>query len=174
MDYDLYIQVKDGLPINHPSYKANLIDAFGAVPNDWEPFIRVPNPVHENKTITLEHPEPVYRRIDGVWQDVWYTRPKTAEELAAEKAAEEAARRLSVDALRAQWDSHPYVHNFAAWKFNETTMKYEPPFPRPSSPGLYRWCGPDNNWKLAPPFPQDGKKYYFDFDNWVNVEITNV
>lgn len=167
MDYDLYIKVAAGLPVGNPAFKANLIDAFGAVPDEWEPFIRLPDPTIQDRSIVLEYPTPVYRKIDGVWQDVWYTRPKTAEELAAEKEAIFAP-------IREQWANRPYAHNFTAWILNEETFRYEPPITRPTGPGLYRWSGPDNNWKLAPPFPQDGKQYYFDFDNWVNVEITNV
>lgn len=166
MDYDLYIKVENSLPINHPAFKVNLIDAFGEVPDGWEPFIRIPNPDLTDNSIVLEHPEPVYRKIDGVWRDVWYTRAKTAEELTAEKEARLAS-------LRAVFADHPYAHNFTAWVLNEETESYGPPIPRPDDGNFYRWSGPDNNWKLAPPFPKDGKRYYFDFDNWVNVEITN-
>ena len=31
MDYDLYIKVAAGLPVGNPAFKANLIDALGAV-----------------------------------------------------------------------------------------------------------------------------------------------
>ena len=167
MDYDLYIKVENGLPINHPAFKINLIDAFSAVPDGWEPFIRVPNPTYQDQSIVLENPEPVYRKVDGVWRDVWYTRLKTAEELAAEKEA-------ILEPIRQQWADRPYAHNFTAWVLNETTRQYEPPTPRPIGPGFYRWYGPENRWRVAEPFPKDGKQYYFDFDNWVNVEITDV
>lgn len=166
MDYELFIKVENGLPINHPAYKANLVDAFGAVPDDWEPFVRVPDPSRADKTIVLVYPEPVYRKVDGVWSDVWYTRPKTPEELLAEKE-----ERLAP--IKAQWANRPYAHNFSAWVLNETKMIYEPPIPRPNNSGFYRWCGAENRWRLAEPFPKDGKQYYFDFDNWVNVEITD-
>lgn len=161
---DLYIKVENGLPIGHPAFKENLIDAFTAVPDDWEPFIRVPNPALTDKSLTLEHPEPVYRKVDGVWQDVWFTRPKTAEELAEEKQKQ-------LNAIREMWANRPYAHNFTAWFFNEETRRFEPPFPKPEDNKFYRWHGPSNNWKEAEPFPQDGKQYTFDFDNWVNVEI---
>jgi len=166
MDYDLYIKVENGLPVNHPALKVNLIDAFGAIPDDWEPFIRVPNPVPTDNSIVLEHPEPVYRKVDGVWQDAWYTRPKTEEEIA------EKENRLA--AFRSLWANRPYAHNFTAWVLNTKTEQYEAPIPRPEDGKFYRWSGPDNNWKEAQPFPQDGKQYYFDFDNWVNVEVPNV
>ena len=161
----LYIQVKDGLPINHPAYNDNLIDAFGSVPPDWEPFIRIPSPLTGNQNLVLTHPEPVYRKIDGVWQDFWYYREKTAEELAQEKAQ-------AIDALKAMWAKRPYAENFTAWVVNEETLTMGPPIPRPTDGKFYRWSGPDNNWKEAEPFPNDGKRYTFDFDNWVNVEIT--
>lgn len=166
MDYELYIQVKDGLPINHPAFKINLIEAFGAVPEDWEPFIRIPDPVVTDNTLVHEHPFSVYRKIDGVWQDFWYTRSKTPEEL-------EADRQARIGPVIAKFAAHPYAHNFTAWVLNEEKLRYEPPIPRPTGPGFYRWYGPENRWRLAPPFPQDGKQYYFDFDNWVNVEITD-
>lgn len=160
----LYIQVRDGLPINHPAYGTNLIDAFGEIPSDWEPFTRVPNPAQQNDKIVLTHPEPTYRKIDGAWVDCWLVRDKTPEELAADKESQLAQ-------IQEQWSSSAYLHNFTAWVLNEETMVYEPPIPRPTDGLFYRWSGPDNNWKLAEPFPNDGKKYYFDFDNWVNVEM---
>lgn len=167
MDYDLYIQVENGLPINHPAFKINLIDAFGAVPDNWEPFIRVPNPAARDNTLILEREFPIYRKVDGVWKDVWYYRAKTAEELAAEKEELLAP-------IREQWANRPYAHNFTAWVLNEEKRVYEAPIPRPEDGKFYRWSGPENNWKEAQPFPKDGKKYYFDFDNWVNVEMTDV
>jgi hypothetical protein len=163
-DLKLHIKVVDGLPTGHPAFEVNLLDAFGEVPADWEPFVRVPDPRFTDKTIELEHPTPVYRKIDGVWYDVWYTRPKTPEELQAEYDAR-------FGEIIAAWKNRPYANNFSAWVLNEQKGFFEPPTPRPSGPGFYRWSGPDNNWKLAPPFPQDGKQYTFDFDNWINVEI---
>lgn len=167
MGYDLYIQVEDGAPINHPAFVSNLIEAFGAVPDNWEPFVRVENPTLTDKSIVLAALDPVYQKINGVWQDVWLTRPKTLEELAAEKQ-----RRL--DFVMQLWSQRPYAHNFTAWVLDEEKENYVAPIPRPTDGKFYRWSGPDNNWKEAEPFPQDGKQYYFDFDNWVNVEKPNV
>lgn len=167
MDYDLYIQIENGQPVNHPAFATNLIEAFGQVPNNWEPFIRVQNPALTDSSVVLEQPEPAYQKVDDVWHDVWFYRVKTAEELAAEKE-------LRLNALRTAWAQRAYASNFTAWVLNEETERYEPPIPRPTGPDFYRWSGLDNNWKLAPPFPQDGKQYYFDFDNWANVEVTDV
>lgn len=163
----LYIQVENGQAVNHPAFEDNLIEAFGVIPDNWEPFTRVPNPAASDNTLVLNSPEPTYQKIDGVWTDVWSFRSKTAEELAVEKEA-----RLT--ALRSAWASRLYANNFTAWVLNTETEQYSAPVPRPDDGKFYRWSGPDNNWKEADPIPQDGKQYYFDFDNWVNVEITNV
>lgn len=168
----LYIQIEDNQPINHPATESNLIDVFGAVPQGWEPFVRVPRPgPNEHKVVLIEQPE--YRKIDGVWTDFWHVRDMTAEEIEATQLSEEERHALKVQAFKRAWTSRPYAHNFTAWVLNEELWKFEPPFPRPNDGKLYRWSGPDNNWKEAEPVPQDGKQYYFDFDNWANVEITD-
>ena len=41
----LYIQVENGQPINHPAFADNLTQAFGQIPNTWEPFYRIERPV---------------------------------------------------------------------------------------------------------------------------------
>lgn len=167
MAMKLYIQVENGQPVNHPALEENIVDAFGAVPDNWEPFVRVQNPILTDDTVVLLEPTPTYQKVDGVWTDVWYTRPKTEEEIAAEKEARLAP-------IKSKFAANPYAHNFTAWVLNEAKGQYEPPFPKPNDGKFYRWSGPDNNWKEAEPFPQDGKKYKFDFDNWVNVEVTDV
>jgi hypothetical protein len=81
----------------------------------------VPNPVINRPNVVLLHPEPAYRRIEGVWQDYWYYREKTSEELAQEK---EAVLKI----LRDRWTNRAYAHNFTAWVLNEEMLRYEPPF----------------------------------------------
>lgn len=161
----LYIQVKDGNPINHPALEENLLQAFETIPDDWEPFIRrPPMPVGLYQVIDGEHP--IYAKVNGVWTDVWIVRNMTADEkLAIQQPVHD------------MWANRPYASNFTTWVYNEAANTYEPPFPRPDDAPegfQYRWNGADNNWKLAPVFPDDGKVYKFDFDNWVNVEVLNV
>jgi len=163
---NLYIRIENSFPVNHPATEENLLDAFGEIPSDWEPFERVDDPTRTNNKLMLLHPMPLYIKVDGVWKDDWQYREKTPEEI-------EQMFKPYKDA----WNANPYVHNFSAWIFNENTGTYEPPFPRPADHGyqgkFYRWCGAENNWKLAPLIPKDGKNYYFDFDNWTNVEIVS-
>lgn len=156
----LRIKVQDGLPIGHPAYEDNLIDAYKEIPPEWEPFVRVENPTLGKNNLLLLHPTPIYRKINGVWQDYWYYREKTPEEM------EEFYR-----PFKEAWARRPYAENFKAWVFDEQSLRFEPPFPRPQDGKFYRWSGPDNNWKEAPVPPDDGKLYDFDFDNWVNVEV---
>jgi hypothetical protein len=160
----LYIQVENGVPVNHPALEENLFQSLGYIPDNWEPFVRVPNPTSANDTLVLERPDPIYQKVDGVWTDVWLTRTKTEAEIAAEKEKQ-------IQDIKDAWSQRPYAHNFTAWVLNEEKGQYAPPIPRPTDGKFYRWSGPNNNWREAEPFPQDGKKYTFDFDNWVNVEI---
>lgn len=170
----LYIQVENELPVNHPAFEDNLIEAFGVVPDNWEPFVRVERPKAEDYKIFLSETT-TYQKVDGIWMDVWNVRDMTPEERAefdAKKQAEELAARIAV--THYYHANRTYASNFSAWVFDEVELKYKPPILRPNDGKFYRWSGPDNNWKEAEPFPDDGKQYYFDFDNWVNVEKPNV
>jgi hypothetical protein len=69
---NLYIQIKDGQPINHPSLEENLLQAFGAVPEDWKPFVRIE--LKDSGVIVGVYQKPVcvYTSQDGnTWQDTW-------------------------------------------------------------------------------------------------------
>lgn len=167
---NLYIQVENGQCINHPAFESNLIEAFGAVPDNWEPFIRF-KPELPSKYHVFTSDQPTYQKIDGVWTDVWEIRELTPEEKIQLDATLLAGKKAAIQDI---WARRKYASNFSAWVFNEEKLKYEPPIPCPNDGKFYRWSGPDNNWKEAEPVPNDGKNYEFDFDNWVNVEITNV
>lgn len=73
---NLYIQVENGLPVNHPAYESNLLEAFDVIPAIWEPFQRVAQPA-PTLFFVLENSKPSYQKIDGVWKDVWSFRPMT-------------------------------------------------------------------------------------------------
>ena len=76
---NLYIQVENNQPINHPAFEDNLIQVFGSIPSNWEPFIRVEQPVLEEYEVLVSN-EPKYEKIDNIWMDVWYVRDMTSEE----------------------------------------------------------------------------------------------
>lgn len=156
---DLYIQIKDGVTVNHPAAKENLLEAFGEIPTDWEPFLRISKPIVRPPQI-IDSTSPLYEKIHGVWMDVWVSRPMTANEI---QALKEQAQRA--------WDNHPDAYNFKAWVFNEATCEFEAPIPQPIDGKYYKWSGVDNAWREAPLYPDAGGEYIFDFRQWVWVSI---
>lgn len=160
----LFIQVKDGSPINHPAFEENIVQAFGLIPSDWEPFVRTECPEVGIYDV-LDSPLPVYQKINGTWMDVWLLRPMTAAEIEAKQQE-----------VKEKWALRRQASNWAAWVFDESTCSYIPPIPRPVSPlgVIIFWCGSENNWKETPPRPEDGKQYQFDFFGWQWEEIQSV
>lgn len=161
----LYIETENGQTKNHPAFADNLLQAFGRIPDHWEPFVRVERPV-PNVYEILESDQPVYAKVDGSWTDVWSLRSMTAEEKAAKQQA-----------VKDDWASREQASNWAAWTFNEATCVYDPPVPRPEpdpvkiNQGIFTlWCGADNNWKDTPVRPEGN--YKFDFIAWTWVEVT--
>tara|TARA_R110000744_G_scaffold223929_1_gene342596 strand:- start:13 stop:483 length:471 start_codon:yes stop_codon:yes gene_type:complete len=155
---NLYIQIENGQPVNHPAAEDNLIAAFRGVPDNWEPFVRVERPapgVYE----VLESEEPEYQYVDGVWTDVWSVRPMTAEE-------KEVVKQRFI----AAWALRPDAFNFTAWVFDEENQIMVPPFPKPVEEGkLFAWSGADNNWKEGPAKPEG--PHVFDYTQWVWVSV---
>lgn len=164
---NLYIEIKDGQPINHPAFEDNLIEAFGQVPSNWEPFVRVERPV-PGRFEVLDSQEPTYQKIDGVWTDVWTVRPMTQDE-----------KNVIFQRIKDDWAARPDAANWTAWTFNEETMWFDPPVPRPERTQAqidariyYRWCGAENNWKETPPLPEgDESGYRFNFLEWHWVKL---
>lgn len=155
----LYIQIENGVPVSHPALEDNLLGAFGEIPPNWEPFVRVAKPEVYLKKVVSDEPE--YKKVDGVWTDVW-----TLVDVSPEEKIEAQQYRKVV------WKNSPNYFNFTAWIFNEVTSEFEPPIPRPQNTDItYRWCGAENNWKETPPKPDDGKTYRFDFSAWQWVEV---
>ena len=101
-DLELYIQIRDGQPFEHPIFAENFCAAFPDVdtenlPDTFAKFIRVDQPAIG----TYEMYEGVtYQWVDGVVKDVHSVRPMTDEER-AEKTAEleAAANQLKLDRI---------------------------------------------------------------------------
>ena len=157
---NLFIETdENGNAINHPAFESNLIDAFGAIPQNWKQFVRVERPIPLVYQI-LDGNEPSYKKIDGVWTDVWPLRDMTPEEKAAKQQA-----------VKDAFAQRPYASNFSAWVLDEETCTMQPPIPRPDDGQQWRWSGAENNWKIAPDRPDDGKPYTFNFDTWTWAEV---
>lgn len=158
---ELYIQVEGGEPVNHPAFSHNLVEVFGHVPSNWEPFVRQEKPSPPLYKVVEE--EPTYEKVDGVWTDVWSIRDMTPEE-----------KKKIQQSMFDFWTNRPDAFNFTAWIYDEENNKFNPPIPRPTETTpdgfMYRWCGAIDNWKLAP-VPTENT-IYFDFDKWENVEFS--
>ena len=83
---NLYIETENGQTKNHPAFESNLLQAFGAIPAHWEPFIRIDRSTLGVYTV-LTAEEPTYERVNGVWTDVWSIRDRTVEEKTAKQQA---------------------------------------------------------------------------------------
>ncbi len=161
---NLYIEVENGVTKNHPAFEDNLIQAFGSIPSNWEPFTRVERPTLDiYEVMTTE--EAIYEKIDGVWTDVWHKRDMTEEEKTAKQQEVITA-----------FNQNQYASNWSAWTLDETTNTMVPPIPRPEpdqvklDAGIRTfWCGADNNWKDSPVRPEGS--YEFNFFTWQWVEV---
>jgi hypothetical protein len=162
---NLYIETENGVVKNHPALEDNLLEAFGAIPENWEPFVRVEAPALN----TYKVRELVYAKVDGVWSDVWSVRDMTTEE--------KTARQQSV--INA-FNSRDQAENWSAWVLDEATCSMQPPIPSPINTranleaGIYIfWCGAENGWKESPAKPVDNNQYKFDFLAWQWVQVVN-
>lgn len=158
---NLYIQIENGVPINHPALEENLLGAFGEIPSNWEPFVRVPKPIPPLYK-TFDDPEVEYAKVDGVWADVWHLRDMTPEEKINHQ-----------NNYKDWWSKRRQLENFSAWIFDESICDYVPPFPKPNDGKDYFWQGTTSSWVEKPPYPEDGKTYRLNFTlaAWEEVVI---
>lgn len=154
----LYIQVENGVTINHPALEDNLLGVYnGEIPTDWEPFERIEKPILGVYEI-LDSMTPTYQKIDGVWKDVWAVRSMTNEE--------KTAKQQSIKDL---WVNN---NNYTSWIFNEDLCIYEPPVPPPNDNKTYFWVETSGGWVEVADYPSDDKMYIMDINTLTWVETT--
>ena len=174
---ELYIRIKDGQPFEHPIFGDNFRQAFPDVdvnnlPPEFARFERVERPELGEYEV-FDPAEPVYELVDGIYKDVWYKRNTTSEE-------REAIKQAAIQTAQSAWATRDQAENWSAWLFNEETLQYYSPIPRPATDqtkldaGIYTfWCGADANWKDSPAKPVDDNQYKFDFLAWQWVAVVN-
>ena len=169
---ELYIQIRDGQPFEHPIVAGNLRQAFPGIdtnnlPPEFAKFQRTPRP----KVGTFEVADgPVYEWDNGVVKDVYTVRPMTDEERAVKVASEDArlewlkanppAPNWVWNEEKLKWDAPPLPTTGGPWKIDAVTKDWviatEAPFPS--------WTLREDGLRYVPPvsMPQDGNRYYWD------------
>lgn len=115
-DLELYIQIRDGQPYEHPIFGNNFREAFPGVdtenlPNAFAKFIRVAQPdigtyeVYEGAT---------YEWIDGVVKDVHHVRPMTNKERAAK------VEKMKADAEQIKLSRIEFINHTLTTEMDET------------------------------------------------------
>ena len=167
---ELYIQIRNGQPFEHPIFGDNFRQAFPHIdvnnlPPEFAKFERVERPKLGAYQVLIQD-EPTYEFVDGIWKDVWHVRDMTTEEIAAAHQKAEEDKAVAMQAVKDAWAALPNRDNFTAWTFDEATLRYLPPIPRPNDGNLYKWSNEENNWKISPAYPTDGKQYIFNYNSW--------
>lgn len=81
---ELFIQIRDGQPYEHPIFADNFQQAFPHIdinnlPREFARFERIPQPTSGAYELVEG---PVYQWVDGIVKDVWAVRPMTDTERA--------------------------------------------------------------------------------------------
>ena len=130
---ELFIQLRNGQPFEHPILGRNFREAFPDVdvnnlPPEFARFERLQPPtlgVYEVCTTA-------YERVDNIYTDAHKVRRMSTEEKAAKQQATKDA-----------WAQGP---NFASWIFDEATCSFLSPIPYPKDNKQYRWDEPTTSW----------------------------
>lgn len=130
----LFIQIKDGLPFEHPVVEDNIKQIikdfdFDNPPEGWAKFVRKPRPdlgVYE-----------VYTGVTYVWngdmvEDSHITRPMTEQE-----------KQEKINLTHSIWAAQ---QGHASWTFNEALCAYVPPVQYPNDGKRYYWDEPTLSW----------------------------
>jgi hypothetical protein len=132
---ELFIQIKDGQPFEHPIFGDNFREAFPNVdtnnlPLEFARFERIECPYVAG---LFEVDIVSYQWVGNVVKDVWALRPMTQEEKDA-KIAEAKVRK-------------PYP----SWIFDEASLMHLPPLPYPQDGNSYKWDEETVSWKQSAP-----------------------
>jgi len=131
---NLYIQLQNGEPVNHPIMEDNLRQAFPEMDlnNLPETFARFERVVPTVLGIYEISEGATYEWVDGVVKDVHHRRAMTLEERTAKQ-----------DAAKNAWQQN---NGFASWTFNEDQCQFEAPSPYPADGKIYVWDEPTVAW----------------------------
>jgi hypothetical protein len=132
---NLYIQVQEGQPINHPATDSNLYGAFGNIPDNWKPFTKITKPTETILPVgAYQIAESIYTPDGDGFKDKWVVRDMSEQEKAEKVNA---------------WKASP---PYPSWSFDETTCSWLPPISKPKSDKILVWDEDTLAWKdITPP-----------------------
>jgi hypothetical protein len=130
---ELFIQIRNGQPFQHPILGENFREAFPHIdtnnlPPEFARFERIEPPQYGVYEVLLG---PLYQWVDGIVKDVWEVRPMTAQEVSNKQTS-----------IKVSWAEH----GFASWLFDETACAFVPPVPYPTDGKRYVWDEAQQNW----------------------------
>lgn len=134
---NLYIQIVDNKPIDHPIIEDNFVRAFPNIdtenlPPNFAKFQRVEKPIIGIYQVYDEGV--VYEWEDGVVKDVHQVRAMSEEEILTLQ-----------NQVKSDWETN----GFDSWIFNEETCSFDPPMPYPDDGNVYVWNEQAQQWDLA-------------------------
>lgn len=123
---ELFIQIRNGQPFEHPIFGDNFRQAFPDVdtnnlPAEFAPFVRIEAPVIGAYEI---YEGVTYELVDGIYKDVHHVRPMTDDEKLDKQ-----------NIVKDQWSEN----GFASWIFDESTCLFKAPIVRPQDGKIYTW-----------------------------------
>jgi hypothetical protein len=72
----LYIKIENGRAVDHPALEENLMKVYGAIPSNYEPFVRGEKPISDepdDRTFKKIIDHVGYEKVDGTWTDTYGT-----------------------------------------------------------------------------------------------------
>jgi len=158
---NLYIQVENNIPINHPALEVNLMEVYGEIPSSWVPFTKSVRPevgVYEKQDTQYGPNGCEYQATSNGFKDVWHIMDMSIEE----KTSKINAAKLDLP-------------NFiTTWLFDELTCQWKPPVNYPISDSveqqsMYKWRDSDASWVEVVGTSPSGEAYYFNVssESWV-------
>jgi hypothetical protein len=130
---ELFIQIQNGQPFEHPIVGDNFRQAFPNIdtenlPESFAQFVRVEAPV---TGVYQVYEGVTYEKVGDVYTDVHQVRAMTAEEITAKQ-----------NTVKAQWAEV----GFASWVFDEATCAFKAPVPMPQDGKPYYWDEATTSW----------------------------
>ena len=130
---ELFIQIRNGQPFEHPIFGDNFQQAFPNIDTDNLPesfarFLRIEAPV---AGVYEVYEGVTYEWQDGSVTDVHHVRAMTAGEITAKQ-----------DAVKASWAET----GFSSWVFDENRCVFNAPVTYPTDGKMYQWDEDTTSW----------------------------